>query len=273
MKEQLLLVSKAYNKMSKKYDKIEKNNELVKWCRKRVRSQVLKYARKECKILELNAGTGKDAVFLANKGYYVHATDISSGMLSVIDSKIQKYKLHKKLTTQKLSYTSINKVYDGPYDVILSNFGGLNCISDLKVIARNITPQILKMNGYIIWVIMPPICPWEIGEIFLSRRTALRRLPSLVGRGSLAKLEGISFMTYYYTPRQVMDALGNEFTKVSLFSLSVFSPPMFLDDFPKKHLWLYNKLRLIDRRLLHTKPFNSIGDFFVLTMKYIPKQE
>ena len=38
-------------------------------------------------ILELNAGTGEDAVYFAQQGHNVHATDISAGMQEVADQK------------------------------------------------------------------------------------------------------------------------------------------------------------------------------------------
>jgi len=52
----------------------------------------LKYIPKGGNILELNAGTGVDAVFLAEQGYKVYATDISDVMINEIQAKVKKQK-------------------------------------------------------------------------------------------------------------------------------------------------------------------------------------
>ncbi|HTB25269.1 MAG TPA: hypothetical protein VK711_07850, partial [Puia sp.] len=74
------LVSAAFNGQSLVFDELYSTNSIIQYKRERVRDHLIKNLKPGSHILELNAGTGDDAIFLAQKGYHVHATDISSGM-------------------------------------------------------------------------------------------------------------------------------------------------------------------------------------------------
>ena len=54
-------------------------------------------------ILELNCGTGEDAVYFAKKGFGVVATDVSEEMLKITEEKINKLKkdIDSKLEEEK----------------------------------------------------------------------------------------------------------------------------------------------------------------------------
>jgi ubiquinone/menaquinone biosynthesis C-methylase UbiE len=49
-------------------------------------------------VLELNSGTGEDAIWFAEQGYTVHVTDISSGMQDTLKSKSKCTNLQEKST-------------------------------------------------------------------------------------------------------------------------------------------------------------------------------
>ena len=57
--------------------------------REQVYAHVNNYLKPGSSILELNAGTGIDAVHFASLGHRVHATDLSSGMIKQIRDKMQ----------------------------------------------------------------------------------------------------------------------------------------------------------------------------------------
>src|ERR1700722_5659106 len=96
-------VNKAFSKQAAAFDEEDLSNPILQWMRARVRLQIEKHIRPGDKIMELNAGTGLDAVFLAQKGFQVHATDLSDGMVGAIRSKISHYNLQPSLTVQQLS--------------------------------------------------------------------------------------------------------------------------------------------------------------------------
>jgi hypothetical protein len=188
-------------------------------------------------------------------------------MIQQIQQKIEQHQLSDRFTCQQCSYTDLHHIQSEPFDHVFSNFGGLNCIPDLKEVTQHL-PALLKEGGYITWVIMPPVCPWELGLLLKGNfKRAFRRLNK---NGSTAHLEGEYFQTYYFTPSQVMDALGDQFKKVSLRGLASFSPPPHKIDFPKKHPKLYERLVKADEWLSGSCPFNSWADHFILTAQYLP---
>ena len=267
IKDQLEKVGEAFSRQSPLYDAYEEDHVILKWMRSQVRAHALEVVKPGDGILELNAGTGIDAVFFARMGCRVHATDISDGMLGQLRGKVNSYNLHDRLTIQKCSLTELEAVEPGRYDYIFSNFGGLNCVQDLTLVTKRI-PRLLKPGGFLTLVMMPPICPWELALVFRGHfKTAIRRLNR---RGVLSHIEGVYFMSYYFSPLQVLKALGGGFRKVKLQGLASLSPPPYMENLPKKYPELFRALRSLDERLSGISPFNRWADHFILTVQYQP---
>ena len=91
----------AFNNIAGQYDARDNQNPILQWMRGLVRKIYLKYIPTGSKILELNAGTGVDAVFLAENGFKVHATDISEEMINIIHAKV------KSITAKNITDRSI----------------------------------------------------------------------------------------------------------------------------------------------------------------------
>ncbi|MDB5257431.1 MAG: SAM-dependent methyltransferase [Chitinophagaceae bacterium] len=260
-------INQAFSNQSENYDQEDLANPVIHWMRSFVYKHMHPYLTSESHILELNAGTGIDALYFASQGHRVHATDLSDGMVKQIQQKIQQHQLSDVLSCQQCSYTDLQDIQSGPFDHVFSNLGGLNCIPDLKEVTKHL-PALLKEGGYITWVIMPPVCPWELGLALKGNfKRAFRRLNK---GGAMAHLEGEYFKTYYFTPSQVMQTLGVHFQKVSLRGLASFSPPPHKIDFPKNHPKLYKHLIATDEYLSASYPFNSWADHFILTAQYLP---
>src|SRR5262249_8199685 len=149
------------------------------------------------KILELNAGTGEDAIYFARHGHSVHATDISQGMQEKLSEKILSASLTDKVTFELCSFTQLENLENkGPYDFIFSNFAGLNCTKELGKVLRSFSP-LLDPGGIVTLVMLPKFCLWET-LLFLKGRfgTAFRRFFATSGRR--AHIEGEYFRCWYY---------------------------------------------------------------------------
>ncbi len=259
-------INTGFSRKALVYDEYGADHPAIQWTRAQVYMRVLAVAAPGASLLELNAGTGADAARLAERGFRVHATDLADGMVAAIRDKIEARGLHDRLTAQQCSFTEPQFIQGGPYDVILSNFGGLNCVPDLSLVVRGL-PRLLKPGGHVIAVVMPPVCPWELAQALRGRfNVAFRRLR----RAVLAHVEGAHFITYYFSPAEVQRAFGEDFATVHLQSLSLFSPPAFMDGFPRRFPRLFRWLTALDARLTPHPPFNALGDFFVLTLRYHP---
>ncbi len=264
MRGQLDRVAEAFSRKAQVYDAFGAGHENLARMRRRVYAHLEAQLSPGCWILELNAGTGLDAVELVKRGYRVHATDLSPGMVSEIDKKIHLHGLEGQLSAQQCSFTDLEKISDGPFDAVFSKFGGLNCVADLIAVTRGL-PRLLKPGGTVTCVIMPKICPWELVRLAKDWRTAIRRLrPS----GVLANVEGIRFQTYYYSARQVRLAFGRSFRRLRQEGLAVVTPGADNHTFARSHLGWYRFLAWADTAVAAVPPFRGWGDFFILTMRY-----
>ncbi len=258
----------AFTRQSVIYDDYEKENQTLIWMRKLVRKHAMSFLNPGDKLLELNSGTGTDAVYFAQKGILVHSTDISDGMIEQIRKKVNDYNLSHKISFEQCSYTELNKIKNNKFDFIFSNFGGLNCLANLSE-ATKFFPSLLNEEGKVCLVIMPPICPWELVNIFKGKfKFAFRRLKT---SGTPAHIEGIHFTTHYFSSKNVMKALGDKFILVKLEGLAVFTPNPQMEKFQKKFPRLTQLLNKLDESLSGYFPFNKIGDHIILTASYSSK--
>jgi ubiquinone/menaquinone biosynthesis C-methylase UbiE len=260
-------INQGFSREAQFYDADDEQNEINRWARSLVRKTVTHYVSSGSSILEINAGTGADALWLANNGYRIHATDIADGMLAAIHSKIQDSSVADRITIQKLSFTELEQATNAPFDGVFSNFGGLNCTPDLSRVAGGIR-HVLKPGGYVICVVMPPFCPWELAQLLRGHwRNATRRFQS---GGVLANVRGAHIMTYYFTPRQVHRALGPDFKVESVRCFSLFCPPMYMQGFARRFPRLTKLLMRFDEAFGQLPVLNNWGDFFILTARYSP---
>src|SRR5262245_42860700 len=205
--------------------------------RRQIHEHCLRHFKTGEYILELNCGTGIDALFFATHGMNIHATDISEGMLNELQKKISAGNLQEKITIQKCSFTELEKVEKKNFDCIFSDFGGLNCVADIESVIQSFR-HLLKPGGIVTLVIMPPVCPCEILLAFKGNfKTAFRRFKS---KGAESHLEGETFMSYYFTPSRIISAFGKDYKVKELQGLGSFAPPPYLEKFPEKYPKLFN---------------------------------
>jgi SAM-dependent methyltransferase len=113
------------------------------------------------RVLELNCGTGEDAVWLARRGVRVLATDGSPAMLAEAQGKIEAADVGDRIDTLLLPIESIRALDGrGRFDGAISNFGGLNCIADLAQVARDLA-GLIRPGGMLALGVMGPLAAWE----------------------------------------------------------------------------------------------------------------
>jgi ubiquinone/menaquinone biosynthesis C-methylase UbiE len=261
------LAAKAFSQQSAIFDAMCSQNTLIEYKRGRVRSHVQKYLRSHSSILEINCGTGEDAIWFARQGHRVHATDFSPGMLEVLTEKVLKSGVHRSIRSEQRSFTDLANLQDkGPYDMIFSNFAGLNCTAHLEKVLRSFE-GLIKQGGMVTLVILPSFCLWESLLVFKGKfRTAFRRI--FAGKkGVNSKVEGHFFTTWYYPPSFVQRALGDEYEMVDLEGLCTIVPPSYIEHFDERHPVLSRFLKKNEERLKNKWPWKYIGDYYVITLK------
>src|SRR4051812_25222597 len=258
--------AEAFNKQSAVFDAIYSPNLIIQYKRERVRANVDKFLKPQSNILELNAGTGEDAIYFASKGHNVHATDIAEEMQNALKQKVREKNLQMKVTAEICSFNNLEQLLNkGPYDLIFSNFAGLNCTGNLDKVLQSFSP-LLKQNGLIALVVMPRFCLWEF-LLFLrgSFKTAFRRLKRT--NGVTAHIEGTYFKCWYYSPAFIKKCLENEFELLSIEGLCSIVPPSYFENFPAKHPRLYAWLQKVENKMKGKWPWRNVGDYFIITMR------
>jgi ubiquinone/menaquinone biosynthesis C-methylase UbiE len=257
------LAEKAFSSQSVIFDKLYAHNAIVSYKRDRVRRHVLQYLQPGAAILELNSGTGDDALFFAKLGYRVHATDISVGMQAQLVAKARANQMQHLISNELCSYTQLQSLKNkGPYDHIFSNFAGLNCTGDLdKVLAS--FESLLKPGGYVTLVVLPKFCLWEALLIFKGKfRTATRRM--FKKNGVKAHVEGTNFT---YNPSYIVKQLQGSFKLLKLEGLCTIVPPSYIENFAGKYPVIYRTLCTLEDKFKGAWPWRLIGDYYIITLR------
>ncbi len=255
----------AFDGQSVIFDDFYASNGIIQYKRDRVRNHLMKYLKPGSHILELNAGTGEDAIYLARQGFHIHATDISSGMQEKLMEKVALHGVKESVSNELCSYTALSTLKNrGPFDCIFSNFAGLNCTGDLDQVLSGFQ-SLLNPGGLVVLVMLPRFCLWESLFILKGKfKTATRRFFSSNGRK--ANIEGASFRCWYYSPGYVKRRLRDKFNVLEMEGLCTIVPPSYVEGFPEKHPKLYSYLRKTEDRFKNRWPWKYIGDYYIISL-------
>ena len=258
--------AKAFDKQSGLFDELFSGNPIIQYKRQRVRAHVNSIIHPSSQILELNSGTGDDAIYFASLGHTLNTTDISPGMQKIRVQKILASGMERMITNECCSFTKLDELrHRGPYDHIFSNFGGLNCTNDLAKVLDSFF-GLLRPGGGVTLVIMPRFSIWEVALILKGKRkTAFRRFSGK--KGTTARIEGELFTCWYYNPSFIIRHFQEKFELIRLESVCLFVPPSYMDYFPKKYPRLYSVLIKFENVLSSSWPWNRMGDYFIISLR------
>jgi ubiquinone/menaquinone biosynthesis C-methylase UbiE len=263
----------AFDSVATKYDSTFTQSIIGQAQREIVRDyleSVLNEKEKQ-KILELNCGTGEDAIWFANKGHTVLATDISEKMLEVTEQKIKGNNLSHRIRTKRIDLSKTeDMILNDEFDLIFSNFGGINCIqfNDLYKLPESLF-RLLKPGGRIILVIMPTFCVWEMFyfTIKLNLKKAFRRSST---KGTKVYINGEDLTTYYYTPITISKIFQREFEQVFLKPLGFFIPPSYLEKFFSPKQKTFKLLKKMESSVTDWSVLANYSDHFLID--FVSKQ-
>lgn len=194
------------------------------------------------RVLELNCGTGEDALRLAHAGHHVLATDVSDAMLRMAAAKLERAGLKGRAQVRRLDLRALASgavspaELGGPFDLVLSNFGGLNCLAPpaLQALAAPLA-ACLAPGGRLVTVVMPRVCLWETawGLLRLRPRLAMRRwrggpVPAHLGEG-LPTLP-----VWYYNPGELRRLLGEHLQAERVRPVGLAVPPSALEPLARR---------------------------------------
>lgn len=219
-------------------------------------------------ILELNCGTGEDAMLFSDKGFNIMATDISLEMLKATEKKVAQFSMQHKVHVRHFDIEDFDEtLFDKKFDLIFSNFGGMNCIPPdaLKSLFGKI-PSMLNPGGRLIAVLMPKHCLWE-SFYFLVKLQFPKVFRRWLRNNMKAIIGGIEVNTWYYNPSQIEKWQSPTFRVAACRPIGFALPPSYLEKYFANRSKILIQLYGIERKLRSLSFLSKFADHYIIDLK------
>ena len=258
----------AFDDYAARYDRHFTESVIGQHQRSQVWSHLTPLLQEPKNILEINCGTGADAIRLARSGHRVIATDASPAMIEQGRSKAGKLDQPVQLQFLTCAFDSLAEQFSGrQFDLVFSNFGGLNCIDPLaSTQLSSHLSGLLRPGGELFLVYMSSNCLWEKwyyrykGDLRKARR---RQSPE----PAVVHLDGREAAVWYYHPSELQRLYSAEFYVKQIRPVGLFVPPSYLEGFFLNKKGLLNSLQWLDTRIGSGKLANFADHFTILLQK------
>jgi ubiquinone/menaquinone biosynthesis C-methylase UbiE len=251
----------AFDAVAESYDLLFTETVVGRAQRKQVWARLLAAFPPGSRILELNCGTGEDARFLSRRGRSVVACDASAAMLEVARnhgeggsySKVQ----YLHVANEDLSALAGAAPFQGAF----SNFSGLNCVSDLAQVARDLA-RLVMAGGRVLLCLWGRLCVFEVLWYLVhgEPRKAARRFS---GKAT-ARLGGKTIPVFYPTAGEVRRSFSPWFRLRSQRAIGVFVPPSYVEQSIRNCPKLLERLEWLDSLCTVWPIVRNAGDHMLL---------
>lgn len=258
-----------FDSVARQYDNEFDELWITQHLRARIWKESLEQFKPGASIVELNCGTGTDAIYFARNGLRVTAFDASSEMIAAAQKKSEQYHLPSSVISFYQRRTEdISSFIGEQYDGLFSNFGGLNCVPSLSSVIQS-WKHLLKPGSYVILCFLNKFCLWEILSFLLRGNTtaAFRRFHN---NGVSAQLGETSVHVWYYSPAEIVSILAPYFSIEKIWGINIFSPNSNSRFMIKEYPRLTRFLLHVDETLDALPPLCGMGDHFVIMAKLKP---
>jgi|SRR5579862_461829 len=218
----------AFDELAGTYDQVFTQTVIGRAQREAVWRELDKCFRVGQRVLDINCGTGADAIHLAQRGVQVVACDASPEMILAARRQAQEAGVQHRaefiaLKTENIFMLDKNFQFDG----LLSNFGGLNCSRDVSDIAVDLAP-LLRPGARVFICVFSRFCAWEILWYLLhaNPEKAFRRFGP-VTKASLG--DGRVIPVYRHTARSLTSAFAPYFRFKGRKGVGISVPPSYVE--------------------------------------------
>lgn len=256
-------VAVAFDSVAADFDR-RFENDITRRIRDKIYSLIKTLVSPPSSILDINCGTGIDAIALAKGGYAVDGIDVSLGMIQEAERK------SAETSALRISFTAgsfhqFSERIHGSFDLAFSNFGGLNCTDDLAVVAEELS-LVLKPGGYFMAVVMPPFSLWEFTSYALrgQLQNSLRRIKK---KTPATGFDRNGFTVFYHSPQTMIETFAPWFVVQDQLALSILSPTPQSTGFAATFPGIVRLLEWLDSKIERWPGFRSWGDHVVLVFR------
>lgn len=214
------------------------------------------------RILEINCGTGADAFHLTQRGVRVTACDSSPQMIAVARDRFTGASLPGSVRFHVLPTECVEELQcEGPFDGVLSNFSGLNCVQNLAPVARQLS-CLLRPGAKVLLCIFAKFCVWEIAWQMAHGEfgKAFRRLRIAEASTSLGRIR-------YHTLREVNRCFAPHFRLLAWQGIGVTVPPSYLEPWARAFPRALRLASEVDSWVGRAPVVRSLGDHILLTFE------
>jgi ubiquinone/menaquinone biosynthesis C-methylase UbiE len=219
------------------------------------------------RLLEINCGTGEDALFLAQRGLSVLACDSSPRMIRVARSRKSAEAPGADIEFRLLPTERLNQLPRDEFDGAFSNFGGLNCVEDMGTAAAELA-KVLKPGAPLVICLANRFCAWEMlwYGVQGNREKAFRRLRQA---GVVATLGSARVHVWYPSARELERTFAPWFRLKSYRGIGVFVPPSYLEHWARRHTSLLRICEQLDGAITRWRLSGNFGDHVLLIFERI----
>jgi ubiquinone/menaquinone biosynthesis C-methylase UbiE len=219
------------------------------------------------RILEINCGTGEDALFLASRGVSVVACDGSAAMIAVARQKLDRATppaavAFHTLPNERLSELTSHALFDGAF----SNFSGLNCVASIPDVAASLG-KLLQPGGVAILCVSTRFCLWEL-LWFLLRGKPRKAVRRILG-SAMASIHESTVPIFYPTVKEWSRSVAPHFRLRSVRAVGLFVPPSYAETWASTHRRAVSLLEQLDRALGAWPVLRSVGDHILLEFEKV----
>jgi ubiquinone/menaquinone biosynthesis C-methylase UbiE len=222
-------------------------------------------------LLELNCGTGIDAVHLAERGMRLVACDISQRMVELarelsISTNTSDRIDFRVMPNEKIHSLIGENVFDGAF----SNFCGLNCVEDLPAVIRELT-RLVKPGAPILLCMIGRFVPWDI-VWFLARREPRKALRRLCGSDFRFDEPG-SVRVQRPSVREMTRLMSPAFRLRRWSGVGIAVPPTYTEQRARRLPRVIKALAGIDRLVSDLPFFRNLADCVLLEFECVKPTE
>ena len=219
-------------------------------------------------VLELNCGTGEDLLFMAGLGISVTALDASERMIQRARTRWLREACGADVRLECLATECLDSLESsGRFDGVFSNFSGLNCVSDLGAVARQLGRR-LPADAQLLLCFSTRICLWEVAWYCLrgNFQKAFRRWSGT----TLACVGGIVFQVNYPTVSQLRKLFAPYFQLCSVTGVGITVPPSYVEPWARQHPKIVRLLARFDSLACRLPILRVFGDHMLLHFRRVP---
>jgi len=255
----------AFDVLADSYDRVFTDSLVGKAQRAQVWAEMDQQFSAGQRILEINCGTGADALHLAKRGVHVTACDSSARMVAVGRERLLNEKLPGSVTFRDLPTEHIGLLQnEGPFDGALSNFAGLNCIMEFPPVARQLA-SLLRPSAKVLFCLFGKLCVWEM--LWYIAHAEFGKAFRRVGDGVISTNLG---QVRYHTLEEVELRFAPYFRLLRWRGIGVAVPPSYLEPWVRAFPVALRFAAKADSWLGSMPLARAFGDHILLTLERCP---